>query len=766
MEKSELSHQRSERKLPPSPRPAPWLVFPHGKIPKFQTFCDISEENSKSFKKFIPELSIKRYWQKNSHQGWVIVLNFDDEDPNFNYKEFFLWNPASLETIHLPSLPDLVDDHTVKDVVLSSPPQLSRNSCYDDNVDNASMVYILYHCGGRRYILIYCHPGEKEWRKHEFVDVGDHLQSMFYYKGKLFVMCLNYAFIEITIQHGSGIEDTETLAVSDPISLTYNSSRLEVVAGDLPCRCQFYYVESFGEVFQIRRLCFPRGIYENCVTSIDVWKLDFSSMTWEEVESMDDCVFFVSNNTQLSCLASDLGYSKGFVYYTRDEEMSLYKYDLEDDSILLSFPCPDLPRPWCTPEWLIIYATPRFGYSIRTTEHVSTKNECIHKVIAATENGTLDKKGDKEDVKEWMMLKDDHMVWLISNYLHTLDYIHLRGVGKKYHTMLDLRRSSSTKTVQTTDLSPWLVFPTHQAVYNFVNPMHYNENYLMNVPEFLKASRIRFSKGGWLLLSKGKTLFFYNPFTRSTVKLPDLPDSCLHYAFTGISFSSLPTCSDCVVFAINKRFRDEVEILFIKRGDESWTQDVCSNVYLPTRRKNMDFELNFNNPVFYRGAFYCLDLNGTLGIFKLGPDISWEILTMINPPNCEYIYKSFLVECDGKLMSVLLGHLGKWVRIFRLNDIDMVWVEVKHLGQHMFCISNTSCTSAKAPTSRMENKIFFPRLHNEGIVYYSLDTGMYHSFGSKHCAKDYRDSKENLHCSWIEPNWSETQDRYLNWLNI
>ncbi|KAI3840332.1 hypothetical protein MKW92_008808, partial [Papaver armeniacum] len=150
---------------------------------------------------------------------------------------------------------------------------------------------------------------------------------MLYHKGKLFVMCLNYAYIEIAIQHGSDIEDAETLSISDVISITYNSSHLEVVGGDLPCQCHLYYVDSFDEVFHIRRLCFPRA-------------------------------------------------------------------------------------PWYMPEWLMISATPRFGDSIRATEHVSEKNECMHKVIGARENQTVDKVGDKEDVKDagpWMMLKDDHM---------------------------------------------------------------------------------------------------------------------------------------------------------------------------------------------------------------------------------------------------------------------------------------------------------------------------------------------------------------------
>ncbi|KAI3921584.1 hypothetical protein MKW92_031204, partial [Papaver armeniacum] len=182
---------------------------------------------------------------------------------------------------------------------------------------------------------------------------------MFYLKGKLYIMCMNGVHIEIAIQYGSDTEDAEILSISGAISVGYNSG-IDVVAGGLDCRCQLYHVESFGEVFQILRKFFSRGIYENCVTSIYVWKLNFSSMTWEEVKSMDDHVFFLGCNTKLSCLASDLGLLKGCLYFTQAEEMSLYKYDLEDDSILLSLPCPELPCPWYSPKWLMISATPRF----------------------------------------------------------------------------------------------------------------------------------------------------------------------------------------------------------------------------------------------------------------------------------------------------------------------------------------------------------------------------------------------------------------------
>lgn len=160
---------------------------------------------------------------------------------------------------------------------------------------------------------------------------------------------------------------------------------------------------------------------------------------------------------------------------------------------------------------------------------------------------------------------------------------------------------------------------------------------------------------------KDKTLFFYNPFSKSIVRLPDLPDDC---NFSGISFSSLPTSSDCIVFGIDRFVPETVEITFIRRGDKDWKNYHYDNIYLPPIKTKLGFEPNFNSPVFHRGAFYCLDLNGTLGVFKLENGTSWEILAMVAQPKCEFIYKSFLVECEGNILCVLLGRLGKWVRIF------------------------------------------------------------------------------------------------------
>ncbi|XP_026412744.1 uncharacterized protein LOC113308499 isoform X2 [Papaver somniferum] len=767
----EKSHQRSGRKSLPKPKVAPWLVFPHGKEGKFQTFYNISDEN-RVCNKFIPELSRKRFWQRSSFQGWLVTVcdEEDDPTPNFNYGDCFLWNPVSMETIQLPSVLywySLGDEYITKDCVLSSPPQRHGTSSTedDDNVCDDSIVAFLFgrKTGVGMDILVYCHPGDKEWKTHNITgiyDLGD-LHSMLYFKGKMYIMCEGDEHLEIDMQHGLSEHDVGKILsiakfeVSDDI-------KGYTVGGIFDTLTETYYVESFDEIFRITRVILPRGVYEY-VTNMVIAKLDFSSMSWVEMKSLDDHVLFLSHSSALCCLTKELGFRRGCVYYTQLEEMSFYKYDLEDKSILLSLPCPNLPQPWLSAEWLMITTTFRVDDKRRRTECVLGNNgdggTSMKKMEKGISINTGDEKKDIEEARPWVTLTDD-IVWSISSYLSPLDYIHLRAVRRNYRSVIPLlnwRRFCPSRSLQTADLSPWLVFAKdNEAVYSFINPMHNDENYLMSIPELLKGSTIRFSKDGWLLLSKGDySLFFYNPFTKAIIKLPDLPED-YEYRYRGISFSSLPTSSDCTVFAISNYRKDEVCIAFIKRGDETWTCDILDNVYLPPSKKDIAFEPTLNCPVFFHGGFYCLDLSGTLGVFKLENRTTWEILSMVRRPNCGFIYESYLVELDGKLLSVLLGHYGKWVRIFRLDLSEMVWVEVEHLGRHVLFISDTSCVATVAPTSRMENKIYFPRLQNEKVLFYSLDSGKYHSLEGAHQGNDYSNSTENLRCSWIEPNWSET----------
>ncbi|XP_026378185.1 F-box/kelch-repeat protein At1g57790-like [Papaver somniferum] len=287
--------------------------------------------------------------------------------------------------------------------------------------------------------------------------------------------------------------------------------------------------------------------------------------------------------------------------------------------------------------------------------------------------------------------------------------------------------------------------------------MHNNDKYLMKVSDqLLVGTTIRFSKDGWLLLSIGKrTVFCYNPFTKATIRLPDVPDG---YALGGMSFSSVPTSGDCVVIVISNWFPYFSSNDFYFLVTEPGKRATDWNIYQFRYKSHYinDFMPCINNPVFHNGVFYCLDYNGMLGVFDVKKgDRGWEVLSK-SLKQFSNFYPSYLVECDEKLLLVNVGQSGKSVDIYRLDDSEMVWVKLNSLGKHALFISYTSSFSVVAPRSCMENKIYFPRLHGESILYYSLDTCRYHCVGSnQHSSQDFHNTKERLSCTWIQPNWSQ-----------
>ncbi|XP_026431853.1 F-box/kelch-repeat protein At1g57790-like [Papaver somniferum] len=330
------------------------------------------------------------------------------------------------------------------------------------------------------------------------------------------------------------------------------------------------------------------------------------------------------------------------------------------------------------------------------------------------------------------------------------------------------------------NISPALLlyncFDDDGSIFSFVDPMH-NEKYSMKKDLssehlLLAGATIRFSKYGWLLLiSKDmKTPFFYNPLTKVIIRLPNFPDVGHMLYLSGMSFSSSPTSPDCAVFAIQPMKRNAISIYAIKRGSCAYWR------YRVLRNLDGSFVPCFNNPVFFRMEFFCLDYSGTLGRCVIDDEDSnnglhWGVsskpLKQFNDA-----FPSYLVECDGNLLLVNVGPVGETVGVFNLDWTNKVWAKIESLGRHMLFISNTSSFSAIAPpNSQMENKVYFPRLHKDGrgLLFYSLDTGMYnYSINEIHAqqksiddpaapasATNFYDTKEMCNCTWIEPDWSQ-----------
>ncbi|KAI3917214.1 hypothetical protein MKX01_007199 [Papaver californicum] len=518
-------------------------------------------------------------------------------------------------------------------------------------------------------------------------------------------------------------------------------------------------------------------------------------MEWKLVNSLGDDVLFVGRKNRVCCSAAKLGLAKGCLYYTPpvhqlDEfylpmgsqispaDMGLYKFDVEGAGDYEISPRLRLPGPVFAPDWIMMpdeqrrneaklsinegdqdyYISKAGGNQISTSSYNDSENEIAKQFVRHMSALEL------EEEKHWGILNED-MVVLIGSYLHPLDYVHFRSVCKASRQIMPVVKPTftSTQILETTYLSPWLLFSKDNSstVYNLVNPMHDNENYPLNFSELLLGATIRFQKGCWLLMSREEELFFYNPFTREIIKLPDFP-GC--YYRSDISFSSIPTSADCIVFAIEVRLLSddcEYSIHCIKRGKLDWDffdfDEKMYSPYWPLR----------NTPISFGGDFYSVGYDGALGIFDLGNDgYSWEVF---EKPHQQFkdSYPSFLVKCGDDLLLMKLGCLEMPVRIFRLDFAEMEWVKVESLGKHMLFISDITCFSAIASNSRMENKIYFPRLclNGEGVLFYSLETGNFHSFGSQHFAKKFCGTKGWFrNCTWIEPNWSKSTRQELDWI--
>ncbi|XP_026447532.1 uncharacterized protein LOC113348049 isoform X2 [Papaver somniferum] len=681
------------------------------------------------------------------------------------------------------------------DLVLSSPPLPS--TCNNPGNEDSCTVFLIFRgmndeVSHDKHILVFCRPGDEQWRTMELNDQSDpegdfskFIDSLLCFQGKLFAFgdAENWV-MEIEIQNlwHHVVFDKETQFLR---KFKVEVPHFPIIGGgeELEFRRHMEdWVESGNDIFKIVLNCSPRGYRK--VASTHIFKLDFSSMTWVLLKSLGDHVLFLCTNmdalgltsrkcystSSAYCSAADMGLDRGCLFYTLPEDQTLYTFEPEDNATTVIMPCLKLPTPWFLPTWVMMPTTVNKQVAGRRrsitdllvsqdTTETSIEEENIGKVNYSSR--------ELEALKQWDFLDDYDSTEEIARFLHPVDYIHFRVACKRNSIFLPglNQISASTKTTANTYLSPWLISifeDNEETICNIVDPMHNNEKYLMKLSNpLLVGAIIRFSKDGWFLLSKGKkTVFCYNPFTRAMICLPDVPD---YYALGGMSFSSVPTSRDCVVIAISNWWEiggdNEISFLVTEpaKSATGWTVHKFDYEDSSTVNNIMACMYNFmpciNSPVFYKGAFYCLDYNGILGVFNMKGDSSWKVLSK-SLKQFSGFYPSYLAECDKKLLLVHLGQSGKSVDIYRLDDSE-VWVRLNSLGKHSLFISNTSSFSAVAPRSCMENNIYFPRLKGERILYYSLDTCRYHFVGgNQHSSQDFHNTKERSNCTWVEPRWS------------
>ncbi|ESQ29673.1 hypothetical protein EUTSA_v10023551mg [Eutrema salsugineum] len=342
---------------------------------------------------------------------------------------------------------------------------------------------------------------------------------------------------------------------------------------------------------------------------------------------------------------------------------------------------------------------------------------------------------EKVENQTWRDLPLELLISVMA-YLEIKDNVRASAVCKSWH--------EAAVSVRIIDQPPWLMhFSKSKNSYEIYNPSN-GKKHTMELPKSLAGSKVRYSRDGWLLMSKNISSDFvlFNPFTMDLVVLPYLE---LWYGYQLVGFSCAPTSSDCVVFTIKDYDPGHVTIRTWSPGQTVWTSMQVESQFLDVKR---------NYVVFLNGVFYCLNIRNCLAVFD--PSLrTWNVLDVL-PPRCpdhiddESWYEGkFMVGYEGDIFVICtFGNAEPLV--FKLDLTQGVWEKRENLGSLSIFVSINSCESRTyVHEGMLRNSIYFAKLcdNETRCVTYSFDERRYHP--SEHNINwGKQRSSENI---WIEP---------------
>ncbi|XP_044503211.1 F-box protein At4g00893-like isoform X2 [Mangifera indica] len=160
------------------------------------------------------------------------------------------------------------------------------------------------------------------------------------------------------------------------------------------------------------------------------------------------------------------------------------------------------------------------------------------------------------------------LITAIADRLGLIDLLRFRSVCKSWHCAAS---RCSAHIESSPDFEPWFILYGEDSqciLLTGSGKSKSQKKYNINIPEFNGATCIA-SRDGWLLLQQETTIFFFCPFSRSRIDLPQFPNSEQH-DYIG-AFSSPPTSKDCIVCVVCKNDKWEVEVQLLYRGSYEWT---------------------------------------------------------------------------------------------------------------------------------------------------------------------------------------------------
>ncbi|TYH72688.1 hypothetical protein ES332_D05G272200v1 [Gossypium tomentosum] len=245
---------------------------------------------------------------------------------------------------------------------------------------------------------------------------------------------------------------------------------------------------------------------------------------------------------------------------------------------------------------------------------------------------------------------------------------------------------------------PWLLFPQggeKGTRYNLYDPLT-NLTHSISIPES-EECEVRFSNKGWLLFTKPPTsIFFFEPFTRTRIQVPDLWQM---EAVNGFCFSGTPTSPNWKIFGIRHLQQRVINVWYLGQGDSNWIKITVHSATFP--------HPSFTNPVSDGNSLYYLRENGSVIRFELFTDdegdthIGWHIECSAS----RYFGKSrqrFLIWYEEELIWVFVDQ-GRGTHLVKLDKRVGQWVPLNRLEKEITYLSQTTSGSTREGTEQNTN---------------------------------------------------------------
>ncbi|GKE45909.1 hypothetical protein Tco_1473193, partial [Tanacetum coccineum] len=281
------------------------------------------------------------------------------------------------------------------------------------------------------------------------------------------------------------------------------------------------------------------GKVANKPLAVYLFKLEKTSMIWEEVEDLKDAIFFLDLSYDHSIfykpgIASEFG---GYIHILGEMGKGMYSYHIKDKTVSMS----SMPS--------IASASYVSLWECRIQEE-GKKDETVVGNACSNDNSSTSTRNERQKECYLLSIPSD-VLERIMDFCVGFDYLHFRTTCKSCQSAAPMIRFINRMRLEMNSLdSPWLlVLDKHREIITFTDQM-FGENYFIKTPPGLISDmKIHCSRYGWLLMEKyGGPLVFYNPFTSVIHELPQVP--CLET----FGFSAPPTSPDCMVVGYRKRY--------------------------------------------------------------------------------------------------------------------------------------------------------------------------------------------------------------------